>query len=703
MAKSMFDSLNNFIRKRYKVVIIAWIIAVLFSLVLIPSFFSSVSYDLTGGFGAPPNSEAEKASSIVHTQFSSSSGNSSGTGGGDSSIIVVLQNASVYSDALKQSVLNFNQTLYKDAAVANYTGETSYYSLEESLLNSSLPDILSQTGSLQTNIATINSGLYMLQGNLSELSSNLFQLQDGINQTAQLVYGVPAAFIGVWQGVSQQMAEMGDSNPVDINTAANSTVYGVTNNFGGDSTSIGYYTAFFGAWAASFQTYPTGMSVSDREALAINQSVSAMLTSNQLDAQTSQMVSLVASGLTVSDWTQPSAILNLAESTLESSIPTELSASLGASPDALVNQLYSFGPAPSNSMLEDYSITLLQASYSNMTTADAGFSVSDLMHSAYALGTSGNETQAWNLACSFISNATQITFQDSPLFTINNTALSSLLTQLSANATNADINIAINNLIATLPVSNYPYIPSKNLSGNFINSGNDTMLVVLNFKSDPAEGTINQVKADVQNSGLQSFGAVYVTGGPVLTTDVEKAFLPALEITVGPGIAISLIIVGLLFLAPIAALIPVLIGGVSVSVALAAIYEAVVGVGKGNLTFLTPTLTILLMLGLAVDYSVLQLRRTKEERQQGKSIEESVGVSLKWAGQAVLTAGVTVIVAYIVMAVANVPIFSDVGTAIALGVAILLASVTNAFACFGNGVGRQNILARTQEIWKIKI
>ena len=83
------------------------------------------------------------------------------------------------------------------------------------------------------------------------------------------------------------------------------------------------------------------------------------------------------------------------------------------------------------------------------------------------------------------------------------------------------------------------------------------------------------------------------------------------------------------------------------------------------------------MLGLAVDYAVLQLRRTREERQKGKSIEESVGISIKWAGQAVLTAGITVIVAYIVMAVANVPIFSDVGTAIALGVAILLvASLT---------------------------
>jgi RND superfamily putative drug exporter len=307
-----------------------------------------------------------------------------------------------------------------------------------------------------------------------------------------------------------------------------------------------------------------------------------------------------------------------------------------------------------------------------MTTV--GFSVSDLVQSAYQLGSSPNETLIWNLACKLISNATQSTFSDSPLFTINSASLSNLLSGLSPNATLADIDQTIDNLIETQSYTDYPYIASSALTGNFVNSNNDTMLIILSFSSNPDENTISHIESDVQNSGLQNLGTVYVTGGPVLTKDVEKAFLPALEITVGPGIVVSLLIVGLLFLAPIAALIPILLGGVSISVALASIYVSLIDIGHGNLTFLTPTLTILMMLGLAVDYSVLQLRRTREERQKGKSIEESVGTSIKWAGQAVLTAGVTVIVAYIVMAVANVPIFSDVGTAIALGVSILLAA-----------------------------
>ncbi len=664
MPRSFFDSLNVFIRKRYRWVIAAWVVAVLLSLILIPSFFSAVSYDLTGGFGAPSNSESEKAANILQTQFPSSSNVSS------SSILVVIQGAQVYSDSLKQIVLGLNGTISKDRNIANYTGESSLYSLEASLLSSSLPGILSQTASLGSNIITINTGLYSLQQNLSELSTNLFQLQAGINQTAQLVYGVPVTFVQIWQGITAQ----GLSDPNVANIEANATVFDVTSNFGGDAQSIAYYSAFFNIWSGTFQTLPNNTSVLDRQAFAINQSVLAFLTSPQLDLQTSQMIGVVASGLNVTTWNQPDAITNLAISTIASSIPPELSSTLGASPIALVNQLYSFGPSPSNATLGNYTLTLFEAEYTNMTSASAGFPVSMLVQSAYMLGSSPSDAQVWNLAGTLVSTATQSAFTDSPLFTVNGTALSNLLSSLSPNVTATDVDQAIENMISTQPYTNFPYTPSGTLTGNFVNSRNDSMLFVLGFSSTPDTDTITHVESDVENSGLQNLGTVYVTGGPVLSKDVEKAFLPALEITVGPGIGISLLIVGLLFLAPLAALIPVLLGGISVSVALASIYVAVVDVGHGSLTFLTPTLTILLMLGLAVDYAVLQLRRTREERQQGKSTEESVGISIKWAGQAVLTAGVTVIVAYIVMAAANVPIFSDVGTAIALGVSILLAA-----------------------------
>ena len=640
----------------------------LLSLILIPSFFSSVSYDIMGSVGSPANSESEKVSKILQTQFPEINNETTNT------LIIVVQGAPVYSDSLKEAVLKLNGTLTKDTSVINYTGESSLYSMEASLLNESLPAIINQTATLQSNITTINSGLYSLQDNLSLLSTNLFQIKDGINQTAQLVYGIPAAYVNVWQGVSQQLIAYGDTNPFDANNQANATMFSVTSNFGGNAQSIGYYTAFFNAWNASYQVLPENTSLSDREAYAIGQAVAAFLSNPQLDAQTSRMLGLVASGLTVTTWNQLSSLENLAISTMESNIPSELSSSLETSAKELVTKLYSFGPSPSNTKLGHYAINLLETNSSNITTSDIGFSISDLMNSAYLLGSSPSEAQTWNLACKFISNATQMAFSDSPLFSINSTSLSNLLSSLPKNATCTDINNAIENEVITKSYVNYPFIPKSSLTKNFVNLNNDTMLIFLSLSSSPDADTIAQVKSDVQNSNLQNFGEVYVTGGSVLSNDFQITFMPALEITLIPGIVVSLLIVGLLFLAPLAALIPILVGGCSIVVSLASIYLGIVEIGHGSLTFLTPVLTILLMLGLAVDYAVLQLKRTKEERLQGKSIEESVGISIRWAGQAVLTAGLTVIIAYIIMAVVNVPIFSQVGTAIALGVVILLAA-----------------------------
>jgi RND superfamily putative drug exporter len=260
---------------------------------------------------------------------------------------------------------------------------------------------------------------------------------------------------------------------------------------------------------------------------------------------------------------------------------------------------------------------------------------------------------------------------------VNSPSLSNLLRSLSENATTADINSAVDNEISTQPYANYPFALSNSLTKNFVNSNNDTMLIILNFASSPEPEMVAHVRTDIDTTGLQNFGEVYVTGSSAVSLDLKNTLLPVLDITLLPGIILSVIIVGLLLFSVAAALIPILMGGCSIVVSLAAIYLGIVKVGHTSLSFITPALTLLLLLGLAVDYAVLQVKRTKEERLQGKSIEESVGISIKWAGQAVLTAGTTVIAAYVVLALANVPLFSMVGLAIAIGVSVLLvASIT---------------------------
>jgi RND superfamily putative drug exporter len=673
MSKLSFDPLNTFIRRWHRWIIIGWIIVVVISLIFIPRFFSSVSYNIVGGMVEPANSESQKTASILQEEFPGY-GNESG-----SNILLVINNTNAYSDALKNSLLSLNETISIDNGIINFTGESTVYSVEYGLLASSLPSMVPQVVSLESSIASMNSGLHMLERNLSSLSAGLFQLKQGINQTSQLVYGIPATFVQVWEGIIS-----GAQNASAANAEANILVLNMTHNFGNNLTSMGYYSLFFSNWTSITQTYtfqPLNMTtVFHCETLAISQAVSAFLSSGQVNATAAQMVTAVASDFNVTDWNQSEALKSLTVTTMALNVPSELISSLGVTPTSLVGQLYDFGPAPPEATLVNCTIALSESSAAKMLNASVSVPASQLsylMYAAYYLGQSPSFSQIRNLSSLFVANATESVFSGSPLFSVNSTALTSLLYSLPKNATVAQINSAVKSVISTGSFRDYPYIPTESLTKNFVSSDNKSMLVVLDFSSQPDANTIARVKSDVQTSGLESLGTVYVTGGSVVTHDVENVFAPALTLTVIPGVLVSILIVGLLFFSPIAALIPVLMGGVATEVSLATIYLWSADIGHENITFLTPTITILLTLGLSVDYAVLQLRRTREERHQGKSVEESVSISVKWAGQAVLTAGITVIVAYIVMAFANVPIFSSVATSITLGVSILLvASLT---------------------------
>ncbi len=296
---------------------------------------------------------------------------------------------------------------------------------------------------------------------------------------------------------------------------------------------------------------------------------------------------------------------------------------------------------------------------------------------AGGIGPASNSSDAgaaWDTAAMALADRAASTFASSPLFTVNATSLYGLLAGLNANSTTGEIQAAVSGVLASESILDYPYALSAITTRDFVSPQNTTMIFEVDFSSPPSNGVIAETKTDVHASSLAGLGTVYVTGSPVITADFENAAQPALDNSIVPGLALSILVAGLLFLSPVAALVPVLIGGLAIGISLGGVYGLIVVVQHGQINFAVPFLMILTMLGLAVDYSVLQLRRTKEGRAGGKSIDESVAVSVRWAGQAVLTAGSTVIVAYIVLAVTKVPFFGAVGTAIALGVAILLAA-----------------------------
>ncbi len=438
-----------------------------------------MSYDITAlaNSGGPKDTESQIAQTILNAQFPSLSG------AGNDSIILVIQNptSGVYSDAVKNAILQLDRSIGSDHSLVNYTGMSSIYSTERDVLNSTLPSFILGVASIASNITTVNQAVFSLEQNLSALSSGLFQMQQGINQTSQLVYGIPAAFTGIWAGI----VAAGQTNMTIANQQANVTIFAQTGSFGGDQQSIGYYTAFFGYWSASFQTAPS-LTPTQREAAAVSGAVSQVTSSPFLDNATRGLILSVADGLNVTNWNQGSAIGNLTVNAFASQVPSSLTSSLGIAPGDLVLSIYNLGPSPSVAALTNLAIPLIANGFGGLSVPISGFSVTDLVVASSSLGPSPSQSAVWSLAAEFFSNTTASALAASPLFTVNATSLSGLLSGLTTTSSAAQVASAINTVISKDSFSDYPLVLSRSLTQNFVGAKNDTMIVVFSFSSAPS-------------------------------------------------------------------------------------------------------------------------------------------------------------------------------------------------------------------------
>ena len=90
-----------------------------------------------------------------------------------------------------------------------------------------------------------------------------------------------------------------------------------------------------------------------------------------------------------------------------------------------------------------------------------------------------------------------------------------------------------------------------------------------------------------------------------------------------------------------------------------------------------PQLAAMVGLGVGIDYALFLVTRHREHLALGMPVAEAVGRALATAGQAVIFAGGTVVVAILGLLVAGIPFVTGGGVAIsAMVLVMMLASVT---------------------------
>ncbi|HEV2120868.1 MAG TPA: efflux RND transporter permease subunit [Candidatus Bathyarchaeia archaeon] len=245
---------------------------------------------------------------------------------------------------------------------------------------------------------------------------------------------------------------------------------------------------------------------------------------------------------------------------------------------------------------------------------------------------------------------------------------------LGPSASFGDLTGLAGTLLRNYNVNTYPVQPSRDVYTQFVSGSNDTMLVILDFRTtgpDP-KNSIASIRTDVQHANVFSNTnlLVYVTGAPAFNFDIENESIRDVERIDPITIILILVIVGIFFASLAAPLIPVSAIGISVGIAFGLVY--VIGTFFTSVHFLILTLLPVAMFGAGSDYCIFLVSRYAEERRMGRGKKDSVERAVTWAGESIATSGATVVIAFGSLAIAGFGMLRSIGIAVMMGISIAL-------------------------------
>ncbi|MET7746453.1 MMPL family transporter [Streptomyces sp. NPDC005385] len=200
-----------------------------------------------------------------------------------------------------------------------------------------------------------------------------------------------------------------------------------------------------------------------------------------------------------------------------------------------------------------------------------------------------------------------------------------------------------------------------------VSPNGSTTFVSVTYDKPPgslSEATLQSL--DDVASGARTSGLTAEVGGTALQAAPE----PGIGEVIGVVIAAVVLVITLGSL--VAAGLPLLtaIFGVGIGIATIAALASTFDLGST-----TSTLAMMIGLAVGIDYALFIVSRYRAELAEGHDREEAVGRAVGTAGSAVVFAGLTVVIALVGLAVANVPMLTKMGFAAAgtVVIAVLIA------------------------------
>jgi RND superfamily putative drug exporter len=165
----------------------------------------------------------------------------------------------------------------------------------------------------------------------------------------------------------------------------------------------------------------------------------------------------------------------------------------------------------------------------------------------------------------------------------------------------------------------------------------------------------------------------YVTGPAGIAADLERVANEASETLLVATLSLVLILLLLVYRAPLLALMPLLVVGAAYLVATSIAY-LLIEAGWITVNSEGTMLLLVLIFGAGTDYSLLLVHRYREELDAGKPQAAALRMALSGSGPAIAASAGTVIAAMLVLLVANLESTHWLGPILAIGIATMLAA-----------------------------
>ena len=111
--------------------------------------------------------------------------------------------------------------------------------------------------------------------------------------------------------------------------------------------------------------------------------------------------------------------------------------------------------------------------------------------------------------------------------------------------------------------------------------------------------------------------------------------------------------------------------------------------GAVELQSTTPILAIMLGLAVGIDYALFIVTRYRQELRRGLPVPEAIALAVGTAGSAVVTAGLTVVIALAGLSVAGIPFLTEMGLAAAATIVVAVLVAITLVPAFLAAVGRR--------------